>query len=135
MAEDKKAALISAINSLADSFTAEAREAESYKELFKKFGDNDFRGLLRDMEHKMMGIVLDGMQVIQDKTGIHPTHDIWHILLALPYLCVTLEKRITEVHGHSCCVDKTYHTLAKIIQRDLQEKATNKPDNAIKGEG
>ena len=122
MSEAIKKDLVNIMNALAGKWADEAKDRESYKELFKAFEGNDFRSLLRDLEFKMEGLVLEAMQVIEDKIGTPPNRTVFDVLLALPFLSNKLERSISEANGSACCVDKAFHTLAKVLERETKKE-------------
>lgn len=90
-------------------------ESDSYKDLFAEISGNGYQGLLRRLETKMMGLVLDACTAIENKTGKPLNKDAFNILAALPYICMALENDISAKDGRACCVDKTYYLLDEII--------------------
>lgn len=64
-----------------------------------------------------MGLVLDAVTVIEEKSGRPITREIFDILCALPYVAKTIEKDIATNEGRPCCVDKTYYLLNELINK------------------
>ena len=106
------------LDSLNDTITKERRETEPYKDLFKK--SDDIVEFLRDMDDKMMGIILDGAQVLRDKYGTCP-NEVYSILKCLPFVTNYMEKRIVKEEGMCCCVDKVYYLLSQKVNLELME--------------
>lgn len=99
---------------LAKSAEDERRKSNPYKDLFSK--SDTCESLLREVEFKMTGIVLDACQVLKDKFGFKEIpQPVFDILQMLPFVETYLEKQIVKEEGISCCVDKVYHLLSNDI--------------------
>ena len=106
------------LDSLFDVITKERRESKPYKDLFKK--SDDTAEFLRDVDHKMMRVVLDATQVLRDKYGMCP-NEVYNILKCLPFVTDYMEKRIVKEEGMCCCVDKVYYLLSQKVKLELIE--------------
>ncbi|MCK4526304.1 hypothetical protein KAW18_02935 [candidate division WOR-3 bacterium] len=106
------------LDSLFDIITKERRESEPYKDLFKK--SDDTTEFLRDVNHKMMRVVLDATQVLRDKYGTCP-NEVYNILKCLPFVADYMKKKIEREEGICCCVDKVYYLLSQKIKLELME--------------
>jgi len=106
-----KDALGGILTSLAESFASERKKQEPYKELFK--AGSTHTGLLRDLETKMMGHVLDACEVFKERHGITLNRDQFNVLLALPLLAKIAENDAKKNEGMACCVDKAYFMLSE----------------------
>jgi len=99
------------LNALSKAFTDERKKSEPYKEMFK--AGSTHTGLLRDLEHKMMGHILDACDVFKERHGITINQNQYHILLALPLLLKIAEIDAQKNEGIACCVDKAYFMLSE----------------------
>lgn len=72
------------ITAMADAFTKERQKEEPYKELFK--AGSTHTGLLRELESKMTGHVLDACDIYKERHGMKINKNQYHVLLALPLL-------------------------------------------------
>lgn len=106
------------LDSLNDTIAKERRETKPYKDLFKK--SDDIAEFLRDVDLKMIKIVLDAMQVLHDKYGSCPS-EVYNILKCLPFVTAYMEKKITKEEGMCCCVDKVYYLLSQKVKLELME--------------
>lgn len=100
------------------------RREQPYKDLFDSFSNNGYRGLLRTLERDMIKLILDAILVIEDKTGKNISRQTYELLLALPFIKEHLERDISKKDGISCCVDKTYFLLDRIIAQYEAENET-----------
>ena len=103
---------------LSETITKERRETKPYKDLFKK--SDDTAEFLRDVNFKMMKVVLDATQVLRDKYGMCP-NEVYNILKCLPFVTDYMEKKIVKKEGMCCCVDKVYYLLSQKIKLELME--------------
>ena len=106
------------LDSLFDTITKERRETKPYKDLFKK--SDDTAEFLRDVNDKIMEVVLDATQVLLDKYGVCP-NEVYNILKCLPFVTNYMEKRIVKEEGMACCVDKVYYLLSQKINLELMD--------------
>ena len=106
------------LDGLFDTITKERRESEPYKDLFKK--SDDIAEFLRDVDQKMMRVVLDATQVLRDKYGTCP-NEVYNILKCLPFVTNYMEKKIVKEEGMCCCVDKVYYLLSQKVKVELME--------------
>lgn len=104
----------SMLTAIADSFTKERQKEEPYKELFK--AGSTHTGLLRDLQHKMTGHVLDACIVYEERLGVKINKNQYHVLLALPLLVKIAELDAEKNEGMSCCVDKAYFMLSEQLK-------------------
>lgn len=111
-------ALKEIMNGILEIADKERRETDSYKDLFKS--SENIEGLLREAEHRMVGVVLDTYTAYKDRYG-EDNKILYRILLALPFITRGLTDDIRLKEGSACCVDKTYHLLSKHI---LENRAT-----------
>ena len=102
------------INAMANAFTEERQKSEPYKEMFK--AGSTHTSLLRDLEHKMTGHVLDACDVFKTRHGITVNKDQYHVLMALPLLVRIAEIDAKQNEGIACCVDKAYFMLSEQIK-------------------
>lgn len=109
--DEQKNILADMMKSLADSFTAERKKKEPYKELFKS--GSTFTGLLRRLENEMTNHVLDACEVFKERHGVTLNKDQYHVLLALPLLVKMAEDDAKKNEGMACCVDKAYFMLSE----------------------
>jgi len=120
-------ALKRTLNRLSEHAENERRKSEPYKDLFSK--SDDCESLLRQVEFKMTGIVLDACQVLKDKFGFRDIpHPVFDVLQMLPFLETYLEKKIVREEGNTCCVDKVYYLLSKDILSRLTPPAPAKAE-------
>ncbi len=110
------------IDGLADLFTKERKESEPYKDMFSAVTGENYEGLLRKVESRIMEAVLDACIVIESKTGKSAGNEVYEFLLALGYSARELENKIKQAEGTSCCVDKTYYILNKKLLELLNTK-------------
>lgn len=108
-------ALGDVMSSILERAEEERLKSDSYNDLFKLTKKDCCSGALRAAEHKMSMIALDVSTLLEKEYGIKITNDKFHLLLALPYIEKVLTDEIRKKEGYSCCVDKTYHLLSKIL--------------------
>jgi len=99
------------LSALAGAFTEERQKSEPYKEMFK--AGSTHTNLLRDLEHKMTGHVLDACDVFKERHGVKINKEQYHVLLALPFLAKVAEQDAKSNEGLACCVDKAYFMLSE----------------------
>jgi len=97
----------------------EREKSESYQNMFRKTDGVSFTGLLRDVEHQIMSIVLDACHVIETKTGKQVDNELFRVLKGFPLFEDLLEKDIDEKEGMCCCVDKAYYLLNEFVKQHL----------------
>ena len=102
------------LKSLADSFAEERKQSEPFKELFAK--GSTHTGLLRELEHKMTGHVLDACEVYEERLGIKINNNQYNVLLALPFLIKVAEQE-AEKDGIACSVDKAYYIMSEQLNK------------------
>lgn len=98
------------LQAISDGFTAERQKTEPYKEMFK--AGSSYTGILRTLEHQMMGPVLDACDVIKQRFGVSVNTEQYHMLLALPLL-VKIATRQAERERAACSVDKAFFLLSE----------------------
>ena len=120
--EDFKKAMGEVIEGLCNSMEQERAEKQPYKDLFKAHKKGDLTGLLRELEHQMNLIVLDGVSVLKKRTGKEITNKQFEFLQCLPFAEGFISEKIESKEGSMCCVDKAYHVLEKIFHGEYEEK-------------
>jgi hypothetical protein len=115
--DDKKfaEALGSVMSSLLERAEEERLKSDHYQDLFKLTKKDSCEGALRNAEHKMSSIALDVSTLLEKEYGIKVTNDKFHILMALPFIVNHLTDDIRKTEGYSCCVDKAYYILNKLL--------------------
>lgn len=103
------------LSAMAKAFTDERKKSEPYKEMFK--AGSTHTGLLRDLESKMTGHILDACEVYKERHGVAINRDQYHILMALPLMVKLAEKDAEQNEGTACCVDKAYFLLSEQINK------------------
>lgn len=106
------------LDSLYDTITKERRETKPYKDLFKK--SDNIAEFLRDVNLKMVRVVLDASQVLRDEYGMCPS-EVYNILKCLPFVTAYMEKKIVKEEGMCCCVDKVYYLLSQKVNLELMK--------------
>lgn len=109
------------LEGLYDTIAKERRASTPYKDLFKK--SDDMSEFLREINHKMMSIILNASQVLLDKYHECP-NEVYDILKALPLISDYMEKRVIEEEGLTCCVDKVYYLLSQRMNELLKSEGT-----------
>jgi hypothetical protein len=99
------------MTALADSFMAERKKEEPYKEMFK--AGSTHTGLLRKLESDMMGHIIDASEVFSERHGIKLNRGQRNVLLALPFLVKVAEIDAKKNEGLACCVDKAYFMISE----------------------
>lgn len=96
---------------------AEEREKSApYQELFKS--GNSLDSLLRELDRQCARHILDAFRVLMKKFGVSSKNDdAFRFLYAVPFLRYALEKHILSADGATCCADKTFHLLARELER------------------
>jgi hypothetical protein len=107
----KENAMREMLQSIADTFAAERKKEEPYKELFK--AGSSLTGLLRELETQMMGPVLDACEVMKERLGTTVNTEQFYVLLALPLLIKIATKNAEQHEGSACCVDKAYFIMSE----------------------
>lgn len=102
------------LTAMADAFTEERHKEKPYKEMFKS--GSTHTGLLRELESKMTGHVLDACDIYQKRHGIKINTNQYHVLLALPLLVKIAERDAKKNEGLACCVDKAYFMLSEQLK-------------------
>ncbi len=121
--KDKKfdKALKTVIGSLLQQCEEERKKDPKYKKLFKE--STTYGSLLRNLNHNISCNVLDSCEVLRNKFGVKEiNNETFDFLLALPILESTIQKKINNDEGRSCCVDKTYYVLSAILKTKLEAK-------------
>lgn len=111
--------LKTAMAALVENIDNERRTTDCYKDMFKSVEGLNFESMLRDLNHKMMGLILTAGLVIQDKTGKPMTRNASNLLKLLPYLEEHVEQYIKAQDGLTCCVDKTYCHIDRLLKEAL----------------
>lgn len=117
-------ALPKVINGLLDRFHEENQKTERYKNMFEA-SENGIRGLLDHANDEMERIVLDTMQVLEERFNLEVTHDLYTLIKALPFVRDDLEGLISKREGWVCSVDKA-RELVGLYALDLIKKETEK---------
>ena len=112
--EIDKNALGNMLTAMVDSFKKERQQEEPYKELFK--AGSTHTGLLRELESKMTGHVLDVCDIYEERHGIKINKNQYNVLLALPLLAKIAEQDAKRNEGLACCVDKAYYMLSEQLK-------------------
>lgn len=109
------------MNSLLEQAKIARQNEDTYKDMFEasKYG---LRGLLDKLDHEMTSLVLDAVQVINDKTGKNVDNETFYLMMALPFLRDKLERDIQQKEGHVCSVDKARELVYQIVLRNLEGK-------------
>lgn len=123
--EKFKEVLGNVFDSIVKAADEHRKETDSYKNLFGA-SEHGIRGLLSDAHDKMMSIVLDVVQVIEDRTGSTVNNDFFYLLCALPLARQVMSMNISNNDGLTCSVDKA-RELAKDMALDaLVAKASSR---------
>lgn len=122
----------SAIRDVMDAIGVEARkrakQSESHERLFEAYKHGGIEGLLRRCESAMLEHALNAADLIREELGREIMKEDWELIQALPLVMYTMEKIIRSEEGYSCCVDKTYHRLAKSIIGGYGPQPTPAPE-------
>lgn len=121
MKEINKETLKKVMLSLFEHATEERKKSEPYAEMFKA-SEHGLRGLLDKANDKMTSIVLDVVQVIEDRTGKSVDNDLYYLLLGLPLFRSSLEKEIYKEEGMCCSVDKAREIAKNFALANLVTK-------------
>lgn len=97
----------------------ERKLSKPYIDLFKSADGTNFISLLGKTELRMTEAVLDTISVIKATIGKEVNDDAFALLMALPYIALTLTKDISLNEGHSCCVDKVYYLLDRLLKEKM----------------
>lgn len=117
-------AIKNVINGLLQQVEVERQKDPNYQELFK--GAANFESLLTTTQDRMIDPVVVACQILKEKFGVKQIgREAYMFLLALPLLAYLVEKGIKELEGPSCCVDKTYYLLAKMLNGKLEKNKTS----------
>ena len=102
------------LETLSKNIEKERQESEPYKDLFSK--SVNCESLLREVEFKMTGIILDACQVLEDKFGFTKVPDsVYGTLEMFPFIVSYLTRKIEAEEGSACSVDKVYYILSNEI--------------------
>ncbi len=111
------------MNSLVDSFTAEAKKTNDYKDLFQACEHNSVAGLLTELNHKITSHILNACDVLEEK-GFTLTKEAYDFLYQVPWLWKALEKNHSSKTS-ACCVDKTRYDLSQTLFAMLKKDESN----------
>ena len=117
-----EAGLKSVMEGILEMADKERQADPKYIEMFKK--GTSFGGLISEVEHQMEGPALDACDVLKKKFGVKCTNEVYNFILSIPLLSSLLEKKIMNMEGSTCCVDKTHYIMSAVLEKiiKLQEE-------------
>lgn len=117
----EKETIQAVLDNLFDNIEKQRRENIGYKQMFDATDGMKLCSLVEIVENETTESIMNAAAAIEDRWGIHVSNDLFHFLLALPYLLVRLERDIEQKEGSVCCVDKTYSRLINVLKQLISE--------------
>ena len=115
MSDKFEEALGDVFDALIASAEKAARKTESCEKLFQAWGSKGIPGVLRELDDQMTRSALNATTVIREKLNRDVTKQEWNLIRAFPFVRDAMENHIKSEEGLACCVDKTFHRLAKMF--------------------
>jgi len=125
------------LNSIADLAKEESKKSDAYGKMFEA-SHKGLRGLLDEANHQMTKVVLDTLDVMEEKGLIEKCGDdyvkynrIYYMLKLLPIMCLALEFDINSREGWSCEKDKVRQIVYEAFMKVLEFKPNEPQQESI----
>lgn len=126
------------LNSIVDLAKEESKKSDAYGKMFEA-SHKGLRGLLDEANHQMTKVVLDTLDVMEEKGLIEKGGDdyvrhnrIYYMLKLLPIMCLALEFDINSREGWSCEKDKVRQIVYEAFMKVLEIKPDEQPKESVK---
>lgn len=106
-----KETMVRVIDRLCKLADEKRKETDGYADMFEA-SEHGIRGLLSELNDKIMGLVLSACTVIEERTGNSVDNELFAFLRGISLYWGELEKEICDKEGLCCSVDKV-RELAK----------------------
>ena len=125
------------LNSIVDLAKEESKKSDAYGKMFEA-SHKGLRGLLDEANHQMTKVVLDTLDVMEEKGLIEKCGDdyvkynrIYYMLKLLPIMCLALEFDINSREGWSCEKDKVRQIVYEAFMKVLEFKPNEPQQESI----
>lgn len=125
------------LNSIVDLAKEESKKSDAYGKMFEA-SHKGLRGLLDEANHQMTKVVLDTLDVMEEKGLIEKGGDdyvrrnrVYYLLKLLPIMCLALEFDINSREGWSCEKDKVRQIVYEAFMKVLEFKPDEQPQESI----
>jgi len=103
------------LDGILDTAKQAREQSDSYKKLFHLSKEESIETALRKADHEMTRIALDLAHVLESKYNKKTTNEKFDVLQALPYIIHRLTEDIRKKEGNTCCVDKAFFLVNKLL--------------------
>lgn len=126
------------LNSFVQMAKDESKKEDAYAKMFEA-SHKGLRGLLDEANHQMVKVVLNTMDVMEEKGLIDKgsadyvrRNRVYYLLKLLPLMYVGLEFDTDFREGYSCVKDKVRHIAYDIFMKVLEIKPDEKNEEGLK---
>jgi hypothetical protein len=117
--------IASVINAICTQAKEESKKSDAYSKMFEA-SHKGLRGILDEANHQMTKVLLNTMDILEDKGLLDRSRDnyvmsnrVYYMLKMLPLMCTALEYDIDAREGFSCVKDKVRHIAYESFMKVL----------------